>query len=155
MSDELSKPRINVDVDGEDVLVTFSWSCARLERPVYTGRADGNASIGLTKEDARELQLLLDLALDGQTALPPERVQEVNDAVAQQLQDFADAGHPDPEAAAAEAEARGDPAEEPSDDIDHPRHEEPVLKCGPGNVDEIITSHIGAHLKAEHRGSRA
>ncbi len=30
-------------------------------------------------------------------------------------QDHADAGHPDPEHAAAEAEARGDPAREPSD----------------------------------------
>ena len=45
--------------------------------------------------------------LEGHPPIPPERVQEVKDAVAQQLQDFADAGHPDPEEAMAEAEARG------------------------------------------------
>ena len=129
MRDGLSKPRINVDVDGEDVLVTFSWSCARLERPVYTGRADGHASIGLTKEDAHELHRQLGEKLDKQAladagqpvdpetaaadwrgeaqhTIPPEREQEVVDAVAEQLQDFADAGHPDEEQLMAEAEAR-------------------------------------------------
>ena len=42
----------------------------------------------------------------GQTAIPHEREQEVTDAVAEQLQDFADAGHPDEEELMAEAEAR-------------------------------------------------
>ena len=53
--------------------------------------------------------------LDKHPAIPPERVQEVKDAVAKQLQDHADAGHRDPEDAAAEADWRGDPAKEPSD----------------------------------------
>ena len=43
----------------------------------------------------------------GQTAIPSEREQEVKDAVAEQLQDFADAGHRDEEEAMEEAEARG------------------------------------------------
>ena len=88
MTNELSTPRINVDVDGEDVMVHFTWNCAHFERPVYMGRADGNAALGLAKEDARELHRKLSGALD--------------------KQDHADAGHPDTEEAMAEAEARSD-----------------------------------------------
>ena len=111
----MSTPRISVDVDGGDVVVYFSWDCARFERPVYMSRADGRASLGLSRDGARELLLTLGAAGIAHSPIPPERVQEVKDAVAQQLQDFADAGHPDEEEAAAEAEARGDPAREPSD----------------------------------------
>ena len=52
-------------------------------------------------------QRMQDHAAAGQTAIPPERVQEVKDAVAQQLQDHAAAGHPDEEELMAEAEVRG------------------------------------------------
>ena len=88
MSD-LSTPRINVDVDGEDVVVYFSWSCARYERAVHVSRADGRASLSLSRDGARDLQRKLGEGLD--------------------KQDWADAGHPGEEELMAEAEARGDP----------------------------------------------
>ena len=81
----LSNPRINVDVDGEDVVVYFSWNCARFERPVYMSRADGRASLGLSRDGARELHRALGEKLD--------------------KQDWADAG-PEEELMA-EAETRG------------------------------------------------
>ena len=86
MTNELSNPRIHVDVDGEDVSVYFSWSCARYERAVHVSRADGRASLSFSRDGARELHRQLGEKLD--------------------KQDHADAGHPDTEEAMAEAEAR-------------------------------------------------
>ncbi len=86
MDDELSIPRISVDVDGDDVMVYFSWSCARFDRPVYMSRGDGNAALGLSRDGAQELRRQLGEKLD--------------------KQDWAEAGHPDTEEAMAEAEAR-------------------------------------------------
>ncbi len=117
---------ISIEVNGDDVMIWFRWNYVKYARAAYVSRADGDASLGLSAAAARELHRKLGAALD--------------------KQDWADAGHPDEEQLMAEAEARGDPAREPSD---------AVLRSGPGNVDEIITSHVSAHVKTEHRGSGA
>ena len=101
--------QIDVDVDSDDgsVMIWFHWDYANHATAVYTSRADGNASLGMKNAEARKLHRKLGEALGGYPAIPPEREQEIKYAVAQQLQDRADAGHPDEEELMAEAEVRG------------------------------------------------
>ncbi len=125
MSDmEATKIEAEVWDDDTQVQVDFRWDRKGWMQPVRVDSRDGKATLWLFLEDAQELHRKLGAALDKQA--------------------WADAGHPDEEQLMEEAEARGDPAKEPSD---------AVLRSGPGNVDEIITSHVSAHVKTEHRGS--
>ncbi len=79
--------------------IIFCWTAEPYqmirERGLAITSRDGRVTMTLSTTDARELHRALGEALD--------------------KQDWADAGHPDPEEAMAEAEARGDPAKEPSD----------------------------------------
>ena len=118
---ELRNPRINVYVDGEDVTAYFSWSCVRYERAVHVSRADGRASLSLSRDGARELhrQLGEKLGSDGMRAVVgtiahladsnpfPGQISKVAHE-ALDKQGHADAGHRDTEEAMAEAEARAE-----------------------------------------------
>ncbi len=77
---------ISIEVNGDDVMIWFRWDYIKYARAAYVSRADGDASLGLSTAAARELHRQLGEKLD--------------------KQDWADAGHPDPEEAMAEAEAR-------------------------------------------------
>ena len=104
------------------------WLTLRAEK-VTESFADGRASLSLSRDGARELhrQLGEKPGSDGMRAVV-ETIAHLADSnpfpgqiskVAHEAldkQNWADAGHPDPEEAAAEADWRGDPAKEPSDD---------------------------------------
>ena len=99
MSD-MEATRIEVEVwdDDSQALVNFRWDRKGWMQPVRVDARDGSVALWLPLADARELHWKLTEALD-----------------TLDKQDHADAGHPDPEEAAAEADARGEPAREPSD----------------------------------------
>ena len=80
--------------DDTQVQVHFRWDRKGWRQPVRVDSRDGRATLWLQLEGARELHRKLGEALD--------------------KLDHADAGHPDPEEAAGEADHKGDPAQEPS-----------------------------------------
>ena len=111
MSDEeATKITIHPPTDEALISIIFCWlpvPYAMLrERGLAVTSRDGRVTMTLSTADAHELHRQLGEKLEGQTAIPHEREQEVKAAVAEQLQDFADAGHPDEEELMAEAEAR-------------------------------------------------
>ncbi len=99
MSDmEATKIEAEVWDDDTQVQVDFRWDRKGWMQPVRVDSRDGRVALWLQLEDARELHRKLGAVLE-----------------MQRKQDWADAGHPDEEQLMAEAEARGDPAREPSD----------------------------------------
>ncbi len=99
---------ISVEVDGNDVMIWFRWNYVKYARAAYVSRADGGASLGLSRDGAQELHRQL-----GEALKSPE-ANGIDHNYEQARADHADAGHPDEEAAA-EADYKGDPAREPSD----------------------------------------
>ena len=104
-----------VESDPGRVAVYFKWTPRVWAHGIQAGVIDGEVYLYLHLEDARELHRKLGEALSLHTASvvhPPdihgaigyEHAQEEAD----EQQGFADAGHPDPEEAMAEAEAQHD-----------------------------------------------
>ena len=90
---DMPEAKIEAEVwdDDTQMQVNFRWDRKGWAQPVRVDSRDGNATLWLQLEDARELHRKLAEALD-----------------TLDKQDHADAGHPDDEEAMAEAEARGD-----------------------------------------------
>ena len=84
--------KIEVEVwEKDQVVVHFDWDRRGWHQPVRVDSRDGRAVLWLDREDARELQRQLGEALN--------------------KQDFADAGHPDPEDVQVAADVRREAVE--------------------------------------------
>ncbi len=99
MSEEATRITAEI-VDGNRISVYFKWNPRVYAHGVQASIVDGEVHLWLHLEDAREFHRKLGEAL--------------THAFDYNI-DIADAGHRDPEEAAAEADYKGDPAREPSD----------------------------------------